>query len=453
METPEKVSKNTKANITSTPNWDGLQDEIERDKTKDKNLKAPSSATSYGFLLVALLFYLTSIFTCAYLAIAKFDNKVKITWGLLFLPLWLSNGIIIFCHLGAIVFAGLLIANVKARYTNEHQPITVKNAKQIFYWITCEPFFGVLPSLFSLIFIIWLEVNLFHWVNNAKIRYHYSMLLPLYILFALSILRDIFGGDGSNLSMILVVCLTVFFVLGPSKAEGNFFKTVSWQWVFTPLIIVLCSFILQTLWILYNDMKWQNGGGVCAFKSKIQRFGVFLYLVGGIVTLVGVINVMQKLTTPSTPTIFVPGQVGNGIVSIFIGIGIIFFALYVLACNFAMVLKSTPDDVMRVHKKSNEDTDKDMMRRKSKSSLNFNDHETGHGGAEKNPLLDGSGNANNNKDTNNDNKNATIEGEADWIFYGRMKIIHQKNRGTDYDEKDTRGCLCINKCLDKYLDV
>ena len=31
---------------------------------------------------------------------------------------------------------------------------------------------------------------------------------------------------------------------------------------------------------------------------------------------------------------------------------------------------------MRVHKKSNEDTDKDMMRRKSKSSLNFNDHET-----------------------------------------------------------------------------
>ena len=66
------------------------------------------------------------------------------------------------------------------------------------------------------------------------------------------------------------------------------------------------------------------------------------------------------------------------------------------------------------------------MRRKSKSSLNFNDHETGHGGAEKNPLLDGSGNANNNKDTNNDNKNATIEGEADWIFYGRMKIIHQK---------------------------
>ena len=99
------------------------------------------------------------------------------------------------------------------------------------------------------------------------------MLLPLYILFALSILRDIFGGDGSNLSMILVVCLTAFFVLGPSKAEGNFFKTVSWQWVFTPLIIVLCSFILQTLWILYNDMKWQNGGGVCAFKSKIQRFG------------------------------------------------------------------------------------------------------------------------------------------------------------------------------------
>ena len=47
-----------------------------------------------------------------------------------------------------------------------------------------------------------------------------------------------------------------------------------------------------------------------------------------------------------------------------------------------------------------------------------------------NPLLDGSGNANNKKDTNNDNKNATIEGEADWIFYGRMKIIHQKNRGT-----------------------
>ena len=57
------------------------------------------------------------------------------------------------------------------------------------------------------------------------------------------------------------------------------------------------------------------------------------------------------------------------------------------------------------------------------------------------------------KEANNDNKNATIEGEADWIFYGRMKIIHQKNRGTDYDEKDTRGCLCINKCLDKYLDV
>ena len=77
-----------------------------------------------------------------------------------------QNDKFIFCHLGAIVFAGLLIANVKARYTNEHQPITVKNAKQIFYWISCEPFFGVLPSLFSLIFIIWLEVNLFHWVNN-----------------------------------------------------------------------------------------------------------------------------------------------------------------------------------------------------------------------------------------------------------------------------------------------
>ena len=28
METPEKVSKNTKANITSTPNWDGLQDDF-----------------------------------------------------------------------------------------------------------------------------------------------------------------------------------------------------------------------------------------------------------------------------------------------------------------------------------------------------------------------------------------------------------------------------------------
>ena len=80
METPEKVSRNTNANITSTPNWDGLQDEIERDKKKDKNLKAPSSATSYGFLLVALLFYLSSIYACAYLAVAKFDNKVKITW-------------------------------------------------------------------------------------------------------------------------------------------------------------------------------------------------------------------------------------------------------------------------------------------------------------------------------------------------------------------------------------
>ena len=96
---------------------------------------------------------------------------------LLFLPLWLSNGIMIFCHLGAIVFAGLLIANVKARYWNEHQPITVKNAKQIFYWITCEPFFGVLPSLFGLIFIIWLEVNLFHWVNNEKIR---NIIIPCY---------------------------------------------------------------------------------------------------------------------------------------------------------------------------------------------------------------------------------------------------------------------------------
>ena len=416
--------------------------------SKDKNLKAPSSATSYGFLLVALLFYLSSIYTCAYLAVAKFDNKVKITWSLLFLPLWLSNGLIIFCHLGAIVFAGLLIANVKARYTNEHQPITVKNAKQIFYWISCEPFFGVLPSIFGLIFIIWLEMNLYNWVINPKVRYHYSMLLPLYLLFGTSVLRDIFGGAGSNLSMLLVVCLTIFCVLGPSKAEGNFFKSVSWQVVFTPLIFVLCSFILQVLWISYNDTKWGNGGGVCAFTSKIQRFGAFLYLVGGCVTLVGVINVMQKLMS-QTPTVFTPGQVGNGTIYIFIGVGIIFFALYILACHFAMVLKQTPDDVMRVHKVTNEKTDRDIRNRKSKKGLNYQDQETGSiSGAEKNPLLDGRGKAN----TNNEDAHG-YEGEADWIFYGRMKIIHQKNRGTDYDKKDERGCLCINKCLDKYLDV
>ena len=452
METPEKVNKNAAANITSTPNWDGLQDEIERDKSKDKNLKAPSSATSYGFLLVALLFYLVSIFTCAFLSVAKYDNKVKLSWSLIFLPLWLSNGVIIFCHLGAIIFAALLIASVKARYTNEHQPITVKNAKQIFYWISCEPFFGVLPSLLNLAFVIWLEVNLFRWVSSEKIRYHFSMLLPLYLLFAGSVVRDIFGGDGSNLSMILVVCLTIFFVLGPSKAEGNFFKSVSWQWVFAPLIFVLCSFVLQVLWIIYNDTKWGNGGGVCAFKSNVQRFGAFLYLVGGITTLVGVIDIMQKLTSSaSTPTIFVPGQLGNGTISVFVGMGILLFALYILACHFAMVLKSTPDDVMRVHKRTNEEIEAGIARKSGKRSR-FDDSDANVNGAEKNPLLDESGNANKVNKQSSSSVNGA-EGEADWIFYGRMKIIHPKSRGAGHEKKDSRGCLCLNKCLDKYLDI
>ena len=143
-------------------------------------------------------------------------------------------------------------------------------------------------------------------------------------------------------------------------------------------------------------MKLGNGGGVCAFKSKVQRFGAFLYLVGGSVTLVGVINVMQKLMS-QTPTIFTPGQVWNGIISIFIGVGIIFFALYILACHFAMVLKQTPDDVMRVHKLTNEKSDRDMRDRKPKKGLNYQDQETGNNsGAEKNPLLDDRGKANTN---------------------------------------------------------
>ena len=74
METPEKVNKTVAGTYLDTQ-LDGLQDEIEG--AVDKNLKAPSSATSYGFLLVALLFYLVSIFTCAFLSVAKYDNKVK----------------------------------------------------------------------------------------------------------------------------------------------------------------------------------------------------------------------------------------------------------------------------------------------------------------------------------------------------------------------------------------
>ena len=356
---------------------------IERDKSKDKNLKAPSSATSYGFLLVALLFYLVSIFTCAFLSVAKYDNKVKLSWSLIFLPLWLSNGVIIFCHLGAIIFAALLIASVKARYTNEHQPITVKNAKQIFYWISCEPFFGVLPSLINLVFIIWLEVNLFRWVSSEKIRYHFSMLLPLYLLFAGSVIRDIFWRGWFEL-VDDPCCMPYHFLrFGPEQGRRNFFKSVSWQWVFAPLIFVLCSFVLQVLWIIYNDTKWGNGGGVCAFKSNVQRFGAFLYLVGGITTLVGVIDVMQKVNKFSVDTDhFVPGQLGNGTISVFVGMGILLFALYILACHFAMVLKSTPDDVMRVHKRTNEEIEAGIARNSGKRSR-FDDTDANVNGAEK----------------------------------------------------------------------
>ena len=57
-------------------------------------------------------------------------------------------------------------------------------------------------------------------------------------------------------------------------------------------------------------------------------------------------------------------------------------------------------------------------------------------------MLDESGNANKTNKRSLSSVNGA-EGEADWIFYGRMKIIHPKSRGADHEKKDL-GDACAS---------
>ena len=186
---PQKKSTKRTANNTSTPSGMVLQDEMRGIKARTK-LKAPSSATSYGFLLVALLFYLVSIFTCAFLSVAKYDNKVRLSWSLIFLPLAIERGII-FCHLGAIICRPVDCQRKSALHQRAPTD-NGENAKQIFYWISCEPSLEFCRPYSNLAFVIWLEVNLFRWVS-AKRYVTTFRYFAAYLLF-LSVVRDIFGG-------------------------------------------------------------------------------------------------------------------------------------------------------------------------------------------------------------------------------------------------------------------
>jgi len=436
VETPVQADK--QKTVTATPSWDGHDIAAEDSKKANKGDPPPTLSLSYGFLLVALLFFFVSGFSTAFLVLGKLDGKIKLDWKLIFLPCWIANGFVVVCHFGSFISALMVANTVRKRYSSEHFPTLFKGVKTLTYWTTCENFFGVLPSLVSLGLIWWLESNVFHWLESKQV-FKFSALLPLFLLFALSIVREVFGGKGSTLSAILIICLTITCVLVPGKAEGTYFTGVTWMLALSPLLFVLCCFMGQVLWVMYNHIQWGRGG-VVSFTSNTQIFGAILYLCGSTVMFVGVMRVTSLLASlkPGAPAVATGDAQGTASLPL-IGMSLIAFGIYLNACRYTGDLIDYPDDPTRVPVKT------DTVQK----AIDFNEEDI-----EQNPdasasLLGGEGSAS--------SAAASIGGEEDWYYYGRMKVMARDRWSglsrPKIDTEDQRGCGCCGRMVDKIFGL
>jgi hypothetical protein len=432
----ETVTADTKKNVTATPQWDG-KDLNSEDAGKMRQKTPPTLAVSYAFLLVGLLCFLLSIFAVAFMVMEKLDEKIKLSWQLVFLPLWISNALVVCCHIGALVTAIFVTNTVRNKYTSEHFPPVFKNMRELAYWTTCDSFFGIFPSLLSLAFLWWLEGSMYTFFEKKQ-KFHFSLLLPLFALFAFSILREILGGKGSTLSAILLICTTITLVLVCGKAEGTYFPKLSWGLAFSPLVFVLCCFVLQILWVMYNNASWGKngeGGGVCAFTSGVQKLAAFLYLVGSSVTLFGVFRFANTLPAVGNPApAVVAGQAVKVSTIPLLGLSVIALGMFANACQYTNDLVNNLDDPTRV-------PGQDVTRGdgSARRAIDFND-------ADDSEALLG-------EDQNRAKK--PIMGEEDWYYYGRMKVLNRDRWSGLTRPKigDRRGCGFCGRALDKMFGM
>jgi len=294
------------------------------------------------FLVLGLAIFLLSTASMILMLGAQ-AGGANLAWGLVFLPLWIGDGLTVVCLIGAMISACCAIVQQSHHSPNPsttdapptssvdddpHEATTlhdmedeqalvvqknrelvaqgpshVNHIKHVLISGFCCPFM-FLPPLPLMGLLFGFHLNCWRYLSNTnggggtglvKPMTCYGAFVPLYIVLAVVMFPYVLCRFYSWLGFVFLLGLSATSVLFPYKIEAKLNNAeLSWLVVFLPLLCCIGLVFLQILYVFVNDVLWTYRQRV-RVQSTLQRWSLSGYLVGFSVLIVGTVVVVRKV--------------------------------------------------------------------------------------------------------------------------------------------------------------